>query len=197
MQSKTGFEPAGSFCSQPRFGLWLWRAAAICAIIPTVTVQAQETAKSAAGGRPPATAKSFADQLGKRILDQFQAVWLDPPESVAMFVDILRGSQLGPTDGWFKTAITQTRYGWNETRKRLDRDVDGRIAREFSGCDVDFARLDRDHDELLSERDFDFSAHALTPSPGAMFFYLADRDGNGKLHARGARQVLSLGRLRR
>jgi thiol-disulfide isomerase/thioredoxin len=173
---------AGSFCSRPCFGLWLWRAAAVCAIIPTVSTQAQETAKRAAERRPGATAKNLADELGKRALDKFQAVWPDPPESVAMFIDILRGSQLGPTDGWFKTAVTQTRYGWNETRKRLDRDVDGRIARrEFSGCDFDFARLDRDHDGALSERDFDFSAHALAPSPGAMFFYLADRDGNGKL----------------
>ena len=99
-----------------------------------------------------------------------------------MLVDILQGSQLGPGEGWFKKAVTQTRYNWSSTCKRLDRDNDGRIARgEFAGSDVDFSRLDRDHDGSLDERDFDFSPHALTPSPGARLFFVADRDGNGKL----------------
>jgi len=171
-------------CSSSRswFGLRLAVTAAIIAVIPTTTSQAQETGRRGTGNAPVASAKSVAQELGQRVLDQFRKVWPAPPESVAMLVDILRGSQLGPTDGWFKTAVTQTRYDWNATRKRLDRDVDGRITRrEFSGCDADFARLDRDHDGVLDERDFDFSAHALTPSPGAMLFYLADRDGNGKL----------------
>jgi len=99
-----------------------------------------------------------------------------------MLVDILQGRQLGPGDGWFRTALGKTRYDWNATRQRLDRDGDGRIARaEFAGSDADFARLDRDHDGSLGAPDFDLSAHALTPSPGAMVFYAVDRDGNGKL----------------
>jgi alkyl hydroperoxide reductase subunit AhpC len=106
----------------------------------------------------------------------------DRPEWVDMLTDILQGSQLGPNDGWFRRAVAQTRFGWKETRKRLDRDQDGRITRkEFTGTDTDFARLDRDHDRLLTEADFDFSPHALAPSPGAILFYRLDRDGNGKL----------------
>lgn len=106
----------------------------------------------------------------------------DPPEWAAMLVDILKGSQLGPGEGWFKTAVAQTRHDWPSARSRLDRDGDGKVARaEFPGPDADFARLDRDHDGSLTEADFDFSAHALTPSPGMMAFYRADRDGNGKV----------------
>ena len=68
------------------------------------------------------------------------------------------------------------------TRKRYDRDGDGRIARaEFPGGDADFARLDRDHDKSLTAADFDFSASALAPSPGAMVFSRLDRDGSGKV----------------
>ena len=64
----------------------------------------------------------------------------------------------------------------------FDRDGDGQVARgEFPGPDADFARLDRDRDRALTAADFDFSPHALTPSPGAMLFYRADRDGNGKV----------------
>lgn len=124
------------------------------------------------------------DEAMKAIVGALDDSFPDRPEWVDMLVDILQGSQLGPNDGWFRRAVAQTRLGWDDSRKRLDRNGDGQIAREeFSGHDADFARLDRDHDGALTARDFDFSAHALVPSPGMMLFYRADRDGNGKVTA--------------
>ena len=109
-------------------------------------------------------------------------VWPGAPEWSLMLADILGGSQLGPGDGWFRTATARTRFDWEATRKSLDRDGDGAVTPpEFAGPPADFARLDRDHDGALTAADFDFSAHALAPSPGAMLFYGADRDGNGKV----------------
>lgn len=106
----------------------------------------------------------------------------DRPEWLDMLVDILQGSQLGPNDGWFRTALAQTRYTWDAARERLDANRDGKVSRdEFPGGDADFRRLDRDRDGVVTARDFDFSAHALTPSPGMMLFQKADRDGNGKI----------------
>ena len=129
--------------------------------------------------RSPANADEASRQAIARALDES---YPDRPEWVDMLADILQGSQLGPNDGWFRRAVAQTRFGWEETRERLDRDGDGRIDREeFPGSDPDFARLDRDHDRMLTETDFDFSPHALTPSPGAMMFYRADGDSNGKV----------------
>jgi hypothetical protein len=152
--------------------------AVVLSILPARIARGQQ-ADLGAGTRP---AESIAARLGDRLLQNFHSVWPDPPESVAMFVDILNGSQLGPGEGWFKKAVTQSRFDWDATCKRLDRDGDGRITREeFAGLDADFARLDRDHDGTLGEPDFDFWAHALTPSPGAILFYRADGDGNGKL----------------
>jgi hypothetical protein len=108
--------------------------------------------------------------------------WPERPEWVDMLADILQGSQLGPNDGWFRSAVAQSRFDWKATCERLDRNGDRRITREeFPGSDLDFARLDRDRDRVLTESDFDFSPHALTPSPGAILFSRADRDGNGKL----------------
>jgi len=108
--------------------------------------------------------------------------WPERPEWVDMLADILQGSQLGPNDGWFRSAVAQTRFDWKATCERWDRNGDRRITREeFPGSDLDFARLDRDRDRVLTESDFDFSPHALTPSPGALLFSRADRDGNGKL----------------
>ena len=128
--------------------------------------------------RPPASpAESAADPL-----KTLSEAWPDRPEWLDMYTDILQGSQLGPNDGWFRRAVAQTRFGWDATRKQFDRDGDGKVARaEFPGEDADFARLDRDHDKALTRADFDFSAHALAPSPGAMIFQRADRDGNGKV----------------
>lgn len=108
--------------------------------------------------------------------------WPERPEWLDMFADILQGSQLGPNDGWFRRAVAQTRFTWDATRAGYDGDGDGQIARaEFPGSDADFARLDRNGNRSLDAADFDFSPHALAPSPGMMLFYQADRDGNGKI----------------
>ncbi len=111
-----------------------------------------------------------------------ERLWPGHPEALAMFVDILQGSTLGPEDGWFRQAVARSRYDWKGAAQRLDRDGDGRIARaEFPGPDADFRRLDRDGDGGLTAADFDFSAHALAPSMGMNVFFAADADGNGKL----------------
>ncbi len=82
-----------------------------------------------------------------------------------------RTSRWARSYGWFRTAVAQTRFDWDSTRKRYDRDGDGRIARaEFPGGDADFARLDRDHDKSLTAADFDFSASAWLPRPARWCF---------------------------
>ena len=128
--------------------------------------------------KPAAPPPSPVESLAKVLAES----WPDRPEWLDMYTDILQGSQLGPNDGWFRRAVAQSRFGWEGTRKRFDRDGDGRIARkEFPGPDADFARLDRDHDRALTKTDFDFSPNALAMSPGAMLFMRADRDSNGKV----------------
>ena len=108
--------------------------------------------------------------------------WPDRPEWLDMYTAILADEPMGSNFGWFRTAVTQTRFGWDATRKQYDHDADGRITRkEFPGGDADFARLDRDHDGSLGKSDFDFSMSYSAPSPGGMLFSRADRDGNGKI----------------
>ncbi len=133
---------------------------------------------------PPAPAASSAliDGFDPEVAKALQESWPDRPEWVDMLTDILQGSTMGPNSGWFRTAVTQSRFGWDSTRKRLDLDGDGQITRkEFSGSDLDFARLDGDRDAVLTEADFDFSQPSLTPSVGLMLFSRADADGNGKV----------------
>jgi len=137
--------------------------------------------------RPPGspTPTPIGAQAGgeaAEIAKALQEAWPERPEWLDMYTAILDAEAMGPNYGWFRTAVTQSRFGWDATRKRFDRDGDGRIERkEFPGGDADFARLDRDKDKALTPADFDFSGSYSPPSPGAMLFSRADRDGNGKL----------------
>ena len=148
----------------------------------TAPVGRSSASASASASRERGTPVDLAWRAVETWASEAQAVWPDPPEAVAMFLDILRGSRLGPGEGWFKKGVAQIRYDWKNTSDRLDRDRDGRVDRgEFAGSDGDFARLDRDRDGALGAADFDFTPHALTFTPGMAAFLAADRDGDGKL----------------
>ena len=151
---------------------------------------------TAADDPKPPPARPWAPEPGRG--QALKEAWPDHPEWVDMLTDILKGASSGRgTAGSGRPSRRPASTG-TSTRKRFDRDGDGRIARkEFPGPDADFARLDRDHDGALTAADFDFSAQPLTPSPGAMLFFRADRDGNGKLTREELDGVLPGGRQRR
>lgn len=139
-------------------------------------------AKPQGAGLPASLSLAGPDGFDPEVAKALQESWPDHPEWVDMLSDILQGAPMGPNFGWFRTAVTQTRFTWDATRKAYDRDGDGRIAREeFPGSDAEFARLDRDHNAALTAPDFDFSPSSLTPSPGLAWFSRADRDGSGKV----------------
>ena len=97
--------------------------------------------------KPPATPQEARRREAAEVARALQESWPDHPEWVDMLTGILQDEPMGPKYGWFRTAVAQTRFDWDSTRKRYDRDGDGRVARpEFAGSDADFARLDRDHD---------------------------------------------------
>jgi thiol-disulfide isomerase/thioredoxin len=129
-----------------------------------------------------AKAKDVLTPEAEAIVRELRSSLAQGSEALAMLEDILKGSNLGAEDGWFPLAKAQTRFGWDYVQKRFDADRDGQIAAaDFSGSKDDFARLDRNEDNKLTESDFDWSKHSLTPSPGFMIFFMADRDANGKL----------------
>ncbi len=145
-------------------------------LVFATSARADEPAPKAA--RTAAHAPSSSESLAQALAE----AWPDRPEWLDMYTDIVKGSQLGPNDGWFRRAVAQKRFDWKWAKKRYDANADDAITRqEFPGSDFDFARLDRDRDGKVTAEDFDFSSHALTPSPGAMLFMRLDRDGNGKV----------------
>jgi len=117
-------------------------------------------------------AQRVADELQKKL----------PPKSEArlMLDAILKGSRMGPNDGWFGVAKGKSRFGWDYVARSFDRNKDGKVtSREFPGQPFRFRRLDRDGDGVLTAADFDTGGSAFSMSPGSMLFSMADRDGNG------------------
>lgn len=129
---------------------------------------------------PPA--KEELTPEAKAAVEKLRAELSDDSEARAMLEDILNGSELGPDEGWFPIAQAQSRYYWDAIERKYDSNEDHSISiEEIKVSEKDFARLDRDGDELLTNKDWDWSEHSLSPSPGAMLFSRTDRDANGKI----------------
>ncbi|GAC1322034.1 MAG: hypothetical protein NVSMB14_16920 [Isosphaeraceae bacterium] len=78
------------------------------------------------------------------------------PEGVEMLWAIVRGSDMGPNDGWFHPG--QSRYSWKWLADRFDKNGDGAIElKEFQGPSDLFDRLDRDRDGAITADDLDWS----------------------------------------
>ncbi len=117
-----------------------------------------------------------------KVVTELKASLREGSEGRAMLDCILDGSTLGPGEGWFKLAVSQTRFPFETVKKSYDADQDGQVGpAEFPGSQDDFARLDRDQDRLLTEADFDWDQSSLTRTPGTEMFFRADQDANGKV----------------
>lgn len=102
-----------------------------------------------------------------------------PPEAVRMLAAVLRGSQMGPGDGWF--GPSDTRYSWKWLANRCGVDPKGgtgsasgtgEIPRSaFRGPETAFTRLDRNKDGLIAPDDFDWSDR----NPYVQMSYMANR----------------------
>jgi hypothetical protein len=132
--------------------------------------------------RSDAVSEEPLSQEAQQVADELTERLPAGSEARVMLDNILAGSRLGPGEGWFALAQTQTRFGWDNVRQTYDASADEQVAAdEFTGSQDDFARLDRDGDKALTAADFDWSKHSLSPTPGLMLFFQADRDANGKM----------------
>ncbi|PWT88428.1 MAG: hypothetical protein C5B56_08750 [Proteobacteria bacterium] len=88
-----------------------------------------------------------------------------------MLAAVMRGSQMGPGEGWFGPA--QSRYSWKWLANRCGVDpIKGGIQRNrFPGADAWFARLDRNQDGQIKSDDFDWSDR----NPFMQITYMATR----------------------
>ena len=110
-----------------------------------------------------------------------ERIWPDYPEWLAMLAEILSGRTLKPGLGWFRKAVSKSRFDWPGLAGRLDGNRDGAIDRaEFRGRVADFDHLDRDRDGVVTAADLDFSDRNRDGADVEAFL-TADADGDGKL----------------
>jgi Ca2+-binding EF-hand superfamily protein len=132
---------------------------------------------------PSKAPKSWLNPLRYRDLAFQQVRYVQHIEGVEMVSAIVGGSQMGPGEGWFHPS--QSRYGWTWLAEQFDADKDGKITRkEFPGDDALFARLDRNHDGVLTAEDFDWSDSSPFLQKAGMarsWFSMVDSNGNGRI----------------
>lgn len=134
-------------------------------------------------GYAGATFVSFAqeqvvelDDAAKAAEARLRAILPADSEAMAMLEAIVQGQSMSRQDGWFKTAISQSRYSWESQVSRYDQDGDGRISQaEFAGAVQWFAALDRNGDRVLSAEDHQWN---VEPASGTLRQLLRRLDGD-------------------
>lgn len=139
----------------------------------------------------PPTLAAVVDQLSPKSRKQFAELlekdWKKRPEWADMLIVLLKGDNMGPGAGWFKSS--EKRYDWKWISDRFDANSDGTITPEELGVkeadsDKFFARLDRDSDGVLQQADFDHFGRQPTTPALMMSQYLSglfDTDSNGRV----------------
>jgi hypothetical protein len=116
---------------------------------------------------------------GKQVIESAKHI-----EFVEMASAVLKGSDMGPNDGWFRHG-SQSRYGWEWLAKQHGITPDKSIKRkDFKGPPEIFDRLDRNHDGLLKKDDFDWSPmslYARAGMPSGYWFRWIDTNSNGRI----------------
>lgn len=107
-----------------------------------------------------------------------------PPEGVRMLIAILKGSQMGPGDGWFGPA--EARYNWKWLAGKYARkSKNGLIpVKPLVKAHPLLAHLDRDHDGQITPMDLDWSPNNPYIQQTYMvnrLFRKMDTQGDGKL----------------
>lgn len=118
----------------------------------------------------------------KQVSEKLKAELTAGTEARLMLDAILSGNMMGPGDGWFSKAVSQSRYRWADVSAKYDLNKNKKIERsEFPGSDTDFARLDQNGDGTITDTDMDWKLDSLAPTAANRFYGEADRDGDGKI----------------
>lgn len=107
-----------------------------------------------------------------------------PPEAVRMLLAILRGSEMGPQDGWFGPAETRFTWEWLAGRHGIDPATAALPRAQFLGSETCFGRLDRDGDGRITPGDLDWSDRNPFVQQSSLvnrLFRRMDTQGDGRL----------------
>ena len=150
-----------------------WAAAGVIAFAATAGAADKDE-------KPVVVSKDLEARAKKLIAEK-------PGSEAALMADaILKGSQLGPGEGWFKSPA-QKRHDWKWLAARYGVANDKPITRKAANIREDlFDLIDRDGDEEITAADLDWSPSSpfvRQMQMAAVLFRPADRDGNGRVSA--------------
>lgn len=118
------------------------------------------------------------------------AAWIEEqypervPEAAKMLIAILRGSQMGPGEGWFGPSHSRYTWDWLTTRCGVDAKERAIPKDKFPGPDAAFDQLDRDGDGSITKADLDWSDRNMHVMQGGFLnriFRRANTGGDGRL----------------
>lgn len=163
-------------------------------LLPTAIGMSQE--RTSADKKSPTTEKKVPPRIDPKAFQNPKAAedaaallesvyqGQTPPESVRMLAAVLRGSRMGPGDGWFGPAQSNYTWEWLAKRCGVDPAKDGITRKQFPGSDAAFARLDRNKDGKIAPEDFDWSERSPYIQMSSMvtrFYRKLNAEGNGRL----------------
>lgn len=132
-------------------------------VAPVATAPAAPTPPAPAPGTPaaapavPGAPQPIPDPT-KLAVDQIEKAYEGklPPEAVKMLLSIMRGSRMGPGEGWFGPA--DARYSWKWLAEQHGLPDSGPLPKDKFQSDATlFARLDRNQDGKITADDLDWS----------------------------------------
>jgi alkylhydroperoxidase family enzyme len=158
-----------------------WGAALVLAGLAAGQLHAQPSEPAAKKADGPSEAEQDAARAAKFLQGAFKG---EPtPEAAEMLIAILKGSQMGPGDGWFHPG--QSRYGWKWLAEKHGVKPGEAIPRDkFVGPAALFDRLDRNKDGVLRADDFDWSdrgPYAMQSATVNYWYRRVNRAGDGRL----------------
>lgn len=129
----------------------------ILALIVSGATQADEKGLL---GRLTLTLEQYADDAAaERTAGELEKSFPDEPrpEAVRMLIDILRGSKMGPGEGWFGPGQSRFDWKWLLQEYELAESTEELPLAKFQGKEGIAKRLDRDEDGSITPDDLDWS----------------------------------------
>jgi EF hand len=168
------------------------RVAAVILIFAAATPcdaqeQKRDQSKPGDGKKASALKKRAHEDPGTAAASMLESAFQGerPPEAARMLAAILRGSDMGPGEGWFGPAESRYTWKWLARRCGVEPDGMGGIPRsKFPGSDALFARLDRDKDGVITPEDLDWSdrnPYVQMSNTVNRFFRRLNTKGDGQL----------------
>jgi hypothetical protein len=132
---------------------------------------------------PPHPERVLADALWRTIVFGPDHPVVKESEAATMLATILKGGSMGGGGGWYRPSSRRHGWSWLAAQHGVS-DSDSISRKAWRGVPALFDRLDRNHDDVLTAADFDWSEGAPATREERTYkqwFSTIDTDTNGRI----------------